>query len=870
MIRALRTKELKDIFTEVIPTLLILFTIIVYMGDFFIHYIKLNSIGGWDGDAHFAVTKHFSESIFPSVYGWIPNWNMGMPWPIGYPPGFSYIMSIVYKISPLEDMMDFKIVFILTTFLIPIVIYAYFRNRINLSRYLSTIIALVSIVFLLSPFEINKKLGLTISSTFEIGVYPQTFAALIFLIWFYFFTGGIRNSKRFFISLLLLFIIINTNVHIAQTALIIIILAFIFEVVNNLTSITKVLLTYFIYILLTFSLSAYWIIPLLNTSDYFLTRTRNGTELSIIIGELIPFLALSTLSVFYLFYKKEKEFAYKLFLLYLSGWAFIFITTFPISLILPNLPIQPHRIIPFAELIFVVISPIGVSQIVYDLLTNRNYIKKYSFIISNEIKILTIIIIISLPLFMYGREILQNYSELKIIPDEEQELISYLSSLNDGRSIIDNIEYTDSITNNGKFINPIYNYIEENYEEFCYGDLEKYENLSQPEQKEYNYFTEDHRYIGQVPISFIISSQLGIENNHETLWGVFRESSINSPYIQPVRNSYSGHLESFGVVCYLCDTYTDEVLPNQRELASDYSRDPLELQIRRASLFGVKYIAVRTPTVKCFMDNIVNKENSEIVLKTQINNWNIYEILTPTTIVESNVLPVVVYTEIKNGHRDSSSYDWHRINEEWLNNSNFNYIFVKSKEDYIDISDDLDKFDIAFIAEYKYTELKNSLSKLQDFLDRGGILFLLESDSSVVDLFRHQENVYLIPNSYNVRESMKLFNETIENYIYVNDSEMSSQNLAYSSNNNDEIKVSNITSNGLYLKYSYFPWWMSSDNSEIYLASPSLMYITNNNDELSIKFETVNKDTLLGLLISILTIMSITLYFTHRIINGKR
>lgn len=44
------------------------------------------NISGWDGATHEAVLNIYSQNIFPSTWGWIGNWQGGMPFPVLYPP----------------------------------------------------------------------------------------------------------------------------------------------------------------------------------------------------------------------------------------------------------------------------------------------------------------------------------------------------------------------------------------------------------------------------------------------------------------------------------------------------------------------------------------------------------------------------------------------------------------------------------------------------------------------------------------------------------------------------------------------------------------------------------------------------------------
>ncbi len=49
-------------------------------------FFTLPNISGWDGAAHVAIMDVYAKSHFPSTWGWLSNWQAGMPFPILYPP----------------------------------------------------------------------------------------------------------------------------------------------------------------------------------------------------------------------------------------------------------------------------------------------------------------------------------------------------------------------------------------------------------------------------------------------------------------------------------------------------------------------------------------------------------------------------------------------------------------------------------------------------------------------------------------------------------------------------------------------------------------------------------------------------------------
>src|SRR5439155_15571479 len=81
-----------------------------------------------------------------------------------------------------------------------------------------------------------------------------------------------------------------------------------------------------------------------------------------------------------------------------------------------------------------------------------------------------------------------------------------------------------------------------------------------------------------------INSYLGSQGN-ETISGVFHEASPNALFTLPIVNAFSNYPDSFGVSSVLADDL-------------DFAAQPLSEHIKRAQFLGVKYMIIRTPTMK--------------------------------------------------------------------------------------------------------------------------------------------------------------------------------------------------------------------------------------------------------------------------------
>ena len=59
--------------------------------DYFLTYLRLPLPAGFDGASHLAAGIEYAKNIFPSFWGWTPKWQLGMPFPVFYPPLFYFV-----------------------------------------------------------------------------------------------------------------------------------------------------------------------------------------------------------------------------------------------------------------------------------------------------------------------------------------------------------------------------------------------------------------------------------------------------------------------------------------------------------------------------------------------------------------------------------------------------------------------------------------------------------------------------------------------------------------------------------------------------------------------------------------------------------
>jgi len=711
-------------------------------------YFTNDILSGWDGAYHYATNKYYSDHIFPDIFGWTNNWYAGMPWPVGYPPLFAYVMAILVRILPFSYVEIFRYMFFLLTLIFPILVYA-ITIKLKFSKINSLTAGIITIFYLISGGDFAGILGICMGGTFENGLYPQFFSSIILLIWIYIFIDFDKSIIKKILSAIFFTLIILSNVHIAETAFVIIVVKILILFFKK--EYTSILI-HILFIIISFGISAFWVFPLVETREYFLTRSIGNVPLKVgIMSIFIPLILGSIGGIFN--FKKKNYIAY----IFFSAILIFLVSVLPIYKFFPSLPLQPFRLLPVAYLFFVILSPLGIEKFA-NLIKDNNFFKYGIYLFS------------IIPFFFFFPEVHKIIGGIYDLKTEDRQLIEFLKTKTDGRSIVEVTE-----------------------------DLIPTEYLPKNTQ----------------PTHFVITAYLGDNSNHQSLWSVFRESSINSPFVQPVRNSFSYQHESYGVVCWLC---TDA--KNKGGYRSDeFYGQTTEEKIERAYFMGVKYIAVNS-------DQQVYKLNdvSEDLLKLiwQSGRWYVFEIQNEVNYVE--VLenePIYVYTNLNNGEREADSYDWLRLNEEILFWNDYENILVFNKESIIDKDNYLEKFKIVLISDYKYVNLEKAKEKIINFSNLNTVILLEQKGNKLFDELSvsQNENIFIIERTGDVRNDLKKIIDIakLKNKVSENDKSINVKNY---SNENIKIKIENEGQNFILIKNTYYPYW-KSDEAELFMASPS-------------------------------------------------
>ncbi|MCC2630382.1 MAG: hypothetical protein K0S38_191 [Candidatus Paceibacter sp.] len=226
---------------------------------FFIDYLTFPIVPGNDTQGHVELGKYFAKHIFPSVWGWAPNWFAGMPFPQFYPPFFYIVVATASKVLPFSYETVFRLVVLFLTLVIPTLM-ALVATRFTRHRASWWVAALVTVVLLLTPFGKYNNLGISLTSSFVVGLVAHLLAFDLMLLWIWAFFGSFTSRWAYYLSILFLALTALTSIHVLVAVFVIYILNFCLR-----SDTRKKFLKYYVLPgILAVGLTSFWLIPMLS------------------------------------------------------------------------------------------------------------------------------------------------------------------------------------------------------------------------------------------------------------------------------------------------------------------------------------------------------------------------------------------------------------------------------------------------------------------------------------------------------------------------------------------------------------------------------------------------------------------------------
>src|SRR3989344_4414462 len=180
--------------------------------DYFLTYLRLPLPAGFDGASHLAAGIEYAKNIFPSFWGWTPKWQLGMPFPVFYPPLFYFFFAFLSKLFYFfPSGAIFKPIVISSVLLVPAA-FAFLSYKIEKTRVSAWFSSMAS-AFAISTFGPYGNIGLNLYSTFNVGLVTQALSLPMFVFWFCSLIGMENSRFRFVFSTLALSLVALSSAH---------------------------------------------------------------------------------------------------------------------------------------------------------------------------------------------------------------------------------------------------------------------------------------------------------------------------------------------------------------------------------------------------------------------------------------------------------------------------------------------------------------------------------------------------------------------------------------------------------------------------------------------------------------------------------
>ena len=233
-----------------------------------------------DGSGHFAIGQIYDQSIFPDTFGWTSAYFGGMSFPNFYPPLFFWLVSLLHHTGLLSFGAAFKLLIGVPLIIMPLAFWAvgYVHSAKNNHIGFATAIACATLYSLGEIFQPNT--GLDMSSTLLDGFYTQPLGFVLLLSWILVYLLPRQGLWQFATAAILLSLTVLANFFNAITAIIFIVSVLICDVAAWLRTSDQArrqqqrtnFFSHFLSPWLALALTAFWIVPMLSSYEYLVTR----------------------------------------------------------------------------------------------------------------------------------------------------------------------------------------------------------------------------------------------------------------------------------------------------------------------------------------------------------------------------------------------------------------------------------------------------------------------------------------------------------------------------------------------------------------------------------------------------------------------
>ena len=497
-----------------------------------------------DGSGHYAAAQIYDQSIFPDTFGWTNAYFAGMSLPNFYPPLFFWLVSLLHHTGLFSFGAAFKLVLAVPLIIMPLVFWtvAYFQSGKNMHIAFGTAVASATIYGIGEIFQ--HSTGLDMSSTMLDGFYTQPLGFVLLLVWLLVYLRPRQGVRQFIAAAVLLSLTVLANFFNAITAIIFIASVLSCDIAAWLRTADATqrrqqrtnLLFHFLSPWVAVALAAFWLVPMLSSYQYFVTRPviRPLSEMITMPLWCWYFLAAAGAVIWW------RTPVGRLGPYLLACLIFFIMLIFSGSVAPAWFPLQVFRFLPTIN--FLLCVPVGISlAYVAELYIRRRAswtsksVSKPSPVKQFIPLLFAVIAIVAISIASSSKK-MTNASAFYTTETYPRisSVLEFAQNRKDGLYLVEVLPFTP-------------------------GKLSRSDSLA-------------------------LNAYLGAQGN-ETVSIVYREASPNSSFFNAELNAFSVYRENFGISSALMADL-------------DFINQPFSQHIKRLQFMGVRYLVIGTPATK--------------------------------------------------------------------------------------------------------------------------------------------------------------------------------------------------------------------------------------------------------------------------------
>lgn len=687
------------------PLLLVLVVPPILMRDFWSAVIGAGWPRALDGSGHYALARIYAERIFPDTFGWTGGFFTGMPFPNFYPPLFYWTIGLLDRVGLLSSLTALDLLVGLPLLLLPAGVWRLAGTVTGGSRPVMHTAAALSVAPLMMPFFHGVHgTGLNYHDTFAVGLYTQPLGFFLLLIWYAaFYPRRPFTAARVAGTGALFALVLLANFFIALMAGILaglLGLCVLWRAARGDAEAIRELLARGGALLLGAALAAFWLVPMLSTYDYFVTRPL--VEVSLYPTPLMQGWYVLTCGGLLLWLCRASRPVP-----YLVTCVGLVTTLVSASAVAPSwFPLQAFRCVPIVT--FFTAVPVAVLLVAMVTaardLASRLVARLPSRVRARRIRrspgrsatlaaVATIVVVLLLAGLATTRLTARLFNAYLLG-------LSFYVDPGGAEVRLDPAAAQGWVTRHKRFGQPVIGGAA-----IGFGNAEGGAALR--ELRAFVRANRHSRYLVELPDgmdphfrvfdSRAMTSYIAAEGG-EALGAAFREASPSSLFVNPLVNALSADVDAFGLSSMLADDVA-------------FEEQPLETHVRRAEALGVRYLVMFTPSIRARLEQLPG-----VRLRQPCGVWAIYELAGARPFVEAlRYRPAAVIGDITLKARLRNDYGFIRLAEEQFADGWRDVLLVRSPVSEIDRVPDLEQFGALIVTTYDCHDCELAYRRLTMF-----------------------------------------------------------------------------------------------------------------------------------------------------------